>query len=338
MSDAIEIFNGGTPRSSVDGYWNGGIPWYTAKDAPSLSDVFVLETQRTISKAGIQNSATTILPAGTTIITARGTVGNIACLGRDMAMNQTCYGIRGICGYPDYFTYWFVRNSLEQLQSRTHGTIFDTITRQTFNVVEVVLPTTSVATAFENIVKPLMERILWNRHQSLTLAHLLGTYACISSNDQERSAAMADASLTQSEADVLFATEKYRIDTKEWDYPYGGGGVSVPLVSIDRREPYFLDIFRSRIDLAKGRYQNRGREVVVLARLDFGGRPHRNPDQAYIGSPHLHRFREGYGDKWAFPVPAERFADLNDAWRTLEDFMTYCNIIVRPVIRRGLLT
>ena len=172
MSDAIEIFNGGTPRSSVDGYWNGGIPWYTAKDAPSLSDVFVLETQRTISKAGIQNSATTILPAGTTIITARGTVGNIACLGRDMAMNQTCYGIRCICGYPDYFTYWFVRNSLEQLQSRTHGTIFDTITRQTFNVVELVLPTTSVATAFENIVKPLMERILWNRHQSLTLAHL----------------------------------------------------------------------------------------------------------------------------------------------------------------------
>lgn len=147
---------------------------------------------------------------------------------------------------------------------------------------------------------------------------------------------MADANFTQAEADALIAVAKCRIDKKEWDYPYGGGGISVPLVSIDRTERFMLDVYRSRIDLAKGTYQNRGRQVVVLARLDFGGRPHRKPDQAYVGSPHLHQFREGYGDKWAFPVPSERFADVNDAWRTLQDFMRYCNIIVPPVIRRGL--
>ena len=149
---------------------------------------------------------------------------------------------------------------------------------------------------------------------------------------------MADSIITQAEADALFAMEKSRIDTREWDYPYGGDGISVPLVSTDRREPFFLDIYRSRIDLAKGTYQNRGRQVVVLARLDFGGRPHRNPDGGHVGSPHLHQFREGYGDKWAFSVPSERFADVDDAWRTLQDFMVYCNIIVPPIIRRGLFT
>lgn len=147
---------------------------------------------------------------------------------------------------------------------------------------------------------------------------------------------MAEVRLTQAEADALFAMEKTRADTKEWDYPYGGEGISIPLLSIDRTEWFVLDIYRSRIDLAKGTYQHRGRQVVVLARLDFGGRPHRNPDQTRIGSPHLHRYREGYGDKWAFPVPSEGFTDLSDAWQTLGDFMACCHVIVPPTIRRGL--
>ena len=152
---------------------------------------------------------------------------------------------------------------------------------------------------------------------------------------------MAEVSLThltQADADALFAMEKFRTDTEGRDYPYGGGRISVPLLSIDRTERFVLDIYRSRIDLAKGTYQNRGRQVVVLARLDFGGRPHWNPDQASVGSPHLHRYREGYGDKWAFPVPSTRFADVNDAWQMLQDFIVYCNIIDPPIIRRGLFT
>ena len=74
---------------------------------------------------------------------------------------------------------------------------------------------------------------------------------------------------------------------------------------MDGREEFLLDIRRARIDLAKGTYQNRGREVVILARLDFGGAPHRNPDGEEIGSPHIHLYREGFGDKWAFPIPSE---------------------------------
>ena len=70
-----------TPRTSVAGYWNGDIPWYTPKDAPSLSDIFAIATERSITEAGVENSPTKILPKGTTIITARGTVGRLACLG-----------------------------------------------------------------------------------------------------------------------------------------------------------------------------------------------------------------------------------------------------------------
>ena len=149
---------------------------------------------------------------------------------------------------------------------------------------------------------------------------------------------MADSTLTQAEADALIALEKRRVGEEPWRYPDLGGAITIPLVSTNRREPFLLDLRRSRIDLAKNTYQNRGRQIVVLVRLDLGARRHRNPDGEEIGSPHLHVYREGFGDKWAYSPPTDRFADLDDPWRTLEDFMQFCNIVEPPVIRRGLFT
>ena len=172
LDDVIEIHSGGTPKTSIAEYWDGDVPWYTAKDAPSLSDMFVLETERSITQAGVENSAAKVLPAGTTVITARGTVGRLACLGKQMAMNQTCYGIRGAHGYPDLFTFLNIKMTVDELQRRTHGTIFDTITRQTFKTVETVLPLTDLAKTFESTVIPVMDRILNNLYESRTLAAL----------------------------------------------------------------------------------------------------------------------------------------------------------------------
>ncbi len=36
---------------------------------------------------------------------------------------------------------------------------------------------------------------------------------------------------------------------------------------------------------------------------------------------------QGLGDKWACPLPADRFANVQDAWLTLHDFMQFCNIV-----------
>jgi len=147
---------------------------------------------------------------------------------------------------------------------------------------------------------------------------------------------MADINLTQTEADALIAMEKQRIDDARWDYPGLGGSISIPLISQDKRENFLLDVSRGRIDLLKGTYQNRSRQVVVLVRLDFGGQPHRNPDDHEIPSPHLHVYREGYGDKWAIPVPPDRFPDILDLWQLLHDFMRFCNITEPPFIEKVL--
>jgi len=147
---------------------------------------------------------------------------------------------------------------------------------------------------------------------------------------------MADINLTQDEVDLLIAMKKFKVDDDKWDYPGLGGSVTIPLVSEDKRENFLLDIYRGRIDLSKGTYQNRSRQVVLLVRLDFGGQPHRNPDQEEVPSPHLHIYREGYGDKWAVPVPPDKFPNITDLWQTMNDFMLYCNIVEQPNLNKGL--
>jgi hypothetical protein len=147
---------------------------------------------------------------------------------------------------------------------------------------------------------------------------------------------MADINLTQAEADALIAMEKHRVNEDLADFPMGGQSVVLPLQSVDKREQFLLDLSRGRIDLAKVKMQNRGRQVVVLVRLDLGGAPHRNPDDQEVPVPHLHVYREGYGDKWAVPLPADRFSNPTDVWATLCEFMQFCNISEPPHIDRGL--
>jgi type I restriction enzyme, S subunit len=176
LADEINLIGGGTPKTSIEAYWNGNIPWFSVVDAPSDSDVFVIETEKKISEVGVQNSSTKILREGTTIISARGTVGKCAVVGVPMAMNQSCYGIQGINENEDNYTYLVVRKNVADLQNKSHGSVFSTITRDTFSAIEIVLPTNrGVVQEFEMLVKSSFNKIKSNLLENRTLTQLRDT-------------------------------------------------------------------------------------------------------------------------------------------------------------------
>ena len=172
LSSIIDLIGGGTPQTSVEEYWNGDIPWFSVIDAPQESDVFVIDTEKHITQAGVENSSTNILPVETTIITARGTVGKLALVGTPMAMNQSCYGARGTAGYSNYFVHFQLRRAIADLQQQTHGTVFETITRQTFDSVKIVIPPAKIARKYDQAIRGDLEKILNNLLESRTLATL----------------------------------------------------------------------------------------------------------------------------------------------------------------------
>lgn len=175
ISDAFDLLGGGTPKTSVPEYWHGSIPWFSVVDAPAESAPFVFTTERNITELGLNSCASALLPTGATIVSARGTVGRLAIVGVPMAMNQSCYAAIAKEGYSDYFVYYLIRHSLEDLKSRSHGSVFSTITRQTFDTVYSTLPPTSVIAAFDRAVAPLMNRIKAHLQQSSTLTALRDT-------------------------------------------------------------------------------------------------------------------------------------------------------------------
>jgi len=140
--------------------------------------------------------------------------------------------------------------------------------------------------------------------------------------------------MTQDEANQLLAMEKHR--TNDDSHRFGSLRLEIPLQSVDHREYFLLDIGRGRINLLKGTYQTRAKQTVILARLDFGGAAHRNPDGEEIPSPHLHIYREGFAYKWAQPLPAEHFTHPDDPWSLFEDFLRFCNVTKPPVFEREL--
>ncbi|PAU89557.1 type I restriction endonuclease subunit M [Pseudomonas sp. WN033] len=175
LENIVELIGGGTPKTSIEEYWGGDIPWFSVVDAPAKSDVFVLRTEKNITKLGLENSSTKLLPEGTTIISARGTVGKCALVGQAMAMNQSCYGVRGKSGIADYFVYYTILLRVSDLQQRGHGSVFNTITRDTFKSIPTPRCPVSLTIAFHNQVVESFSRIRANNQQIDCLAQLRDT-------------------------------------------------------------------------------------------------------------------------------------------------------------------
>ena len=175
LSKMITLIGGGTPKRSEPNYWNGDIFWFSVKDVPNEGEVFVITTQEKISELGLNKSSTKLLPVGTTIITARGTVGKIALVGYEMAMNQSCYGVQGINGVRQFMTYYLIKNAVEVLKKNTHGAVFDTITQSTFDTVTSIKPSIEMMDLFESKVEKIMGHIKNNLYANNSLIALRDT-------------------------------------------------------------------------------------------------------------------------------------------------------------------
>lgn len=140
LSAIIEIISGGTPKTSVAEYWNGDIPWLSVVDFGDCNK-YVYNTEKQITPLGLKESATKVLNAEDIILSARGTVGALAMLGRPMAFNQSCFGLRAKSDVLNqHYLYYYLRNYIRNLKQRCQGSVFDTINLSTFDTLDVYIP------------------------------------------------------------------------------------------------------------------------------------------------------------------------------------------------------
>ena len=139
LSECIEIIGGGTPKTSKKEYWGGEIPWLSVVDFNN-DNRYVSKTEKTITQEGLNNCSSRLLGENDIILSARGTVGALAQLSKPMAFNQSCYGIRANELAINDYIYYLLKHSVSILKKNSYGSVFDTITRETFSRIEVLLP------------------------------------------------------------------------------------------------------------------------------------------------------------------------------------------------------
>lgn len=135
LADLVDVIGGGTPKTTEESYWNGSIPWLSVKDFCG-DKKYVYNTEKSITVEGLNNSSTKLLHKDNIIISARGTVGELAMIPYDMAFNQSCFGLIPKGNNDPHFVYYLLKDKVRSLKSQTQGSVFDTITKATFDRIE----------------------------------------------------------------------------------------------------------------------------------------------------------------------------------------------------------
>ncbi len=164
------LISGGTPKTEIDEYWGGPIAWASAKDVSQCGETFLVDTERSITARGVKESSTRMIPKLATVVVARGaTTGRLCMLGREMAMNQTCYAIHSDENTPYWLNCCFV-SLVSELVHAAHGSVFDTITTKTIDGARITVAPPALRQEFEREVAPLFTQLLAGINESRLLS------------------------------------------------------------------------------------------------------------------------------------------------------------------------
>jgi len=132
LINIAEPILGGTPKRSDNSLWNGDILWASVADMTSVSNSHLLTTAEQITEKAAETKRFAPLPAGSVLLSARGTVGHVISLAKPAAFNQSAYGFIAPKGYETALRL-AIGDTVEELKSKSYGSVFSTITKQQIN-------------------------------------------------------------------------------------------------------------------------------------------------------------------------------------------------------------
>ncbi len=163
LSELIEPVLGKTPKRSEDEYWEGGeIKWASASDISQLDTRHIHKTEDKMTESGKEESNAKIMPEGTVVVTARGTLGEAAQLGEPMTFNQSCYALKTEEDLLDDYLYYAWQYVFGQVQAVSYGTVFDTITMKSFKDIEIPHPPIEIQKPISEVLSAFDDKIETN--------------------------------------------------------------------------------------------------------------------------------------------------------------------------------
>jgi type I restriction enzyme S subunit len=152
LGELAEIISGGTPKTSEASYWQGSIKWCTPTDITGCSEKYLVETERTISAAGLASCSAQLLPIGTLLLCSRATIGEVKIAGCEICTNQGFKSLVCKPGVHNEFLYYKLLTMKSKMIERAIGSTFLEISKKDTIDLELSIPEQAEQTAIAAVL------------------------------------------------------------------------------------------------------------------------------------------------------------------------------------------
>lgn len=140
LGDVCEVVSGGTPKTSVEEYWGGEIPWVTPADLSKLKGLEISSGERAITQRGVDKSSAVLLPAGSVVLSSRAPIGYVAIAQVPMATNQGCKSFIPSSEVDARYLAHYLLSQKDALQSLGTGATFKELSKSRAADIRIPLP------------------------------------------------------------------------------------------------------------------------------------------------------------------------------------------------------
>jgi type I restriction enzyme S subunit len=160
---------GGTPSTKNPEYWeNATIPWLNSGD---LVEFPIIKPSSFVTKKGVDNSATTILPKGSVVISLVRYI-RPSIIALEACANQSVVGIRETEEIKSAFIYPYLVNEVPRLMSLRTGAQQPHINKETIDDSPLCIPPVNILKEYYKISEPIYKKIINVAFESQTLTEL----------------------------------------------------------------------------------------------------------------------------------------------------------------------
>ncbi len=176
IGEYFRVVGGSTPSTKEPSYWDDGdINWATPKDLAELSSPVLLETSRKITKAGLAQISSGLLPKGTVLMSSRAPVGYLAISEIPIAINQGFIAMVCDNQLSNYYGLWWCKSNMPTIENQANGTTFQEISKSNFRPIPALAPEHMVMDLFNSTIEPIYKRIVSNLEEIGSLIQIRDT-------------------------------------------------------------------------------------------------------------------------------------------------------------------
>jgi type I restriction enzyme S subunit len=107
LGELAQMGSGGTPITTVTGYYDGDVPWVSISDM-TRAGKFITATERNLTRAGLAHSAAQMFAAGTVLYAMYASLGECSIAAISLCTSQAILGIRTGDNLNNEFLYYYL--------------------------------------------------------------------------------------------------------------------------------------------------------------------------------------------------------------------------------------